>query len=55
MRIKKMLGNTRQYKLDDGRIVSIEDFRAGRVPENIPQQKITIDNGYSKKKSKRWE
>jgi hypothetical protein len=57
MRIKKVLGMTRQYELHDGRIVSFEDFKAGRVPENKPvfqAQVIERLPMHGKKKNNRW-
>lgn len=54
MRIKRILGQTKQYQLVDGRIVSIDDYKSGRVPENKPQPKPTvIDNVEPSYKNKR--
>lgn len=33
IKIKKVLGKTRQYLLADGRIVSIADVKAGRIKD----------------------
>jgi hypothetical protein len=53
MRIKRILGQTKQYQLFDGRVVSIEDYKAGRVPENKPKPVIeNIEQTYKKKN--RW-
>lgn len=59
IKIKKVLGQTRQYLLADGRVVSIADVKAGRIKDIVlvevkkPEDKRSELKKTVKKKAKK--